>query len=671
MSLQIPLTVQRQSLKSDEGSELFAIIDQRLTLAAFHQLAGSMAGYPFVKVVVERESRRVHFIDNSKYAFHADYIAERILGLNRDEIRARIDEFNAQVYLSANRKFFLGILSLHEQKQGQFIALETVEIDNMNLSMLLEFYSIVSQQIEQSIPSFFKPANHLQDAVVTQVDPNLLPRVFHHELFASADYVPLNQGEAKGRIRLFKSEEEYRAAYTTIQWYDIVVMERVPDDIPRVSGIINAGHTTPLSHTNVLATGWEIPNSIQIGMIQRIVESELDGKWVHYRVESNSNQTHLQPLAEAPIVASRPSWNIQSISLEEPEVLNTPILMLDRLRMTDRYRYGTKAANLGELKHLVAHGSSRLLGYYRVPRPPRANLMGYLRDYLRISDDADLSLAAVEFLQNNIEIPRGIAIPFSVQQRFLESSPRIQQCIGKLKMALTLDAKEIDSVSLELQRLIRQTRMSDEIRDCIDEQIALHLSGVTSFVIRSSSNAEDLKDFSAAGIYESINHITQAERIFESIREVWASLVSPRSVRLRHQVGISLDACYMGVIVQEEIKSEMGGVMVTTNPMNPKTDFRKVYINVAASAQDVVNGNRAPYQYLYNTVEGGGRTMSLGSAQHDLSSEQKEVLQRLAFAGRLLQSHFSQDYTFSSPVDIEWAAHSGKIYILQLRPYAR
>jgi hypothetical protein len=655
----------------DDCSGVPALVDRRLTLQAFHQLSGQMGGYPFVKVVVERATNRVHFLNNDRYSFHADYIAEQILKTTRDEIRSRIDEFNHQVYLSKDRKFFLGILSLHERKEGQFFALETVEIDNMDQHMLLEFNNAITAKVEQSLPVFFKPANHLQDALMTQIDPATMPRVFHHELFASADFVPLNHGEAKGRLRIFRNEEEYRAQYTSIAWYDVVVMHRVPDDIPRISGIINDGHTTPLSHTNVLASGWQIPNAISIGIINKIKDLGLDKKWVEYKVLPNHQEIVLNPLKDAPVVNERPSWNIQAIRLEEPEVQNTPILLLDELRMTDRYRYGTKAANLGELTHLLEKGSSRILGFYRVPRPPRASLMPYLREYLNASEKDDLAKAAWRFLQDTIEIPRGIAIPFALQQRFLESSPRIQQCIGKLKMALTLDAKEIDSVSIELQRLIRQTRMSDEIRDYIDEQIATHLSGVSSFVVRSSSNAEDLNDFSAAGIYESINHVTQAERIFESIREVWASLVSPRSVRLRHQVGISLDDCYMGVVVQEEVKSDMGGVMVTTNPMNPKSDFRNVYINVSNSSVDVVTGNRSPYQYLFNTVEGGGRTMSLGGAQQDLSNEKKAQLQKLAFAGRLLQSHFCQDYTFSSPADIEWAAHGDKIYILQLRPYAR
>ena len=100
--------------------------------------------------------------------------------------------------------------------------------------------------------------------------------------------------------------------------------------------------------------------------------------------------------------------------------------------------------------------------------------------------------------------------------------------------------------------------------------------------------------------------------------------------------------------------------------------FRRSYTNPeAGTGTDVVQGRELPYQYLYNTVEGGGRTISLGGAQQDLDDSIKAQLQKLALSGRLLQSHFSPDYTFSAPVDIEWLINDEGAFILQLRPYAK
>lgn len=666
------------------------LVGEKLTFEAFNQLSGNLAGYPFVKVVVDREAGKIHVLNNHRYQFHSDYIAEAILGVPAAEIDADIDSFNRSVYLSPERRFFLGVLALHKVEAAapaagaatsgvaraeRFFTLETVEIDNMDLGMTRFFYDFVKAHVDPDFPILFKPANMGQEAMVAQVEPALLPRIYSHELFASAHYIALNPGNARGRLRAFKTEAEYRAARHTLEWYDIIVMHRVPDDIPRVSGIINAHHTTPLSHTNVLASGWQVPNAIQLGIFEQIARDALDGQWVNYGVDSSAPQIALAKIDRPVEVNQRPAWSVQRIKLEEPETQYTPIVELTELRMSDRYRYGTKAANLGELSHVLSHGSDRLMGFYRIKRPPRAHLLPFLARFLGLPETVDpqtLGRKAGEFMRQTVRIPRGIAIPFSIQQDFLESSPRIQQAIGKLKMALELEAREIDALCLSLQTLIRQTRVPEKIRNAIDSHVANALAGVSNFVVRSSSNAEDLAGFSAAGIYESINHVATADSIFESIKEVWASLVSPRSVRLRHEVGISLDDCYMGVIVQEEVEAQMGGVMVTTNPMNRSGDFRNVYINVSSqSVVNIVQGTDMPFQYLFNTVEGGGRTLSLGSSKEDLSARQKDLLQRLAFAGRLLQSHFSPDYTFSHPVDIEWVANSEGLHIVQLRPYSK
>lgn len=637
-----------------------ALIGERLSLSALHQLGGTLGGYSFVKVVVDRENAVIHFLNDARHSFHAIYIGEEILGVPEERVRAEIDSYNQDFYHGPDRRFLLGILARHPQ----MLSLETVEVDTMPAELIREFHAFVTRYVDPALPLVFKPANQLQERIVREIPPGELPRVFAHELFSTAPFVALNPGTATGRLRAFRTEAEYRAA--TLDWSDIIVMDRVPDDIPRLSGIVNARHTTPLSHTNVLATGWQIPNAVQVGALADIERRGLDGKWVEYTVDTQA--LTLREIDE-PASAAPPGWYAQRVTLEEPESERSPIVNLARLRAADRYRYGTKAANLGELHHVLAHGSQRLLGFYQVPRPPRENLLPYLARLLDVPADADLHAAARRLLDDHVRVPRGIALPFSLQRRFLESSPRIQQAIGKLKMALELDAREIEPLCVELQSLIRSARMPGALAGEIDSALVSQLAGVQTFVVRSSSNAEDLAGFSAAGIYESLNHVTTAERIFASVKEVWASLVSVRSVRLRRQAGISLDECYMGVVIQEQVAADFGGVLVTTNPMN-RADFRTVYVNVSPHVTDVVDGSALPMQYLYSTVEGGGRTVSLGDATEDLDSRAHDQLQRLAIAGRLLQGHFSPDYTFGSPVDVEWLADGEHLHLVQLRPYS-
>ena len=109
--------------------------------------------------------------------------------------------------------------------------------------------------------------------------------------------------------------------------------------------------------------------------------------------------------------------------------------------------------------------------------------------------------------------------------------------------------------------------------------------------------------------------------------------------------------------------------MVTDNPLARTNDLHNVYINVGSDSNSVVDNNALPRQYLYNTLEGQGKTLSLGDYREELSSTNLTRLEELSMAGRFLQSHFSPDYTFKCPLDIEWAISDDKLYLLQIRPY--
>src|SRR5207248_3210148 len=146
-----------------------------------------------------------------------------------------IDVFNEEAYLNLDRRFYLGILALH-LRGDKFFTLETAEIDAMDAEMIRFFYKFVKDSVDPSVPLLFKPANHFQEALTLAIDPMELPRVFAYELSSSAPYVALNTGLARGRLRLFRTQEEYAEAFKTIEWFDILVMSKVPDDIPRVSG---------------------------------------------------------------------------------------------------------------------------------------------------------------------------------------------------------------------------------------------------------------------------------------------------------------------------------------------------------------------------------------------------------------------------------------------------
>ncbi|QES45091.1 phosphoenolpyruvate synthase [Streptomyces venezuelae] len=654
------------------------VVGENLSLPLFRTLSGVLAGHPYLKVVVDRAENTWHLLDTAAHPFHVDYIATRILGMDLTALDADLDAFNASVYMDPDRRFLLGVLSLHtdedpEGRERTFLVLETTEADTMHGELLASFYEFVRTRVDGRLPLLLKPANHGQEEALAAISEQSVPRILSHELFGTRARTPLNPGEATGRLRFFRTHDAYTAAAGELGWADIVAMPCLPDDVPRVAGFLNTAPITPLSHTNVLASGWGIPNAIVRDLEQLVEKDGLDGAWVRYRVRED--EISLERLDRAPDLQA-PAWHQQRIRLEPPLLEDAPVLALHRLRSTDRDRYGTKAANLGELHHVLDSRTADLTAFYGRPRPPRENLYGHLAARLGLSafhtgapTDGELRAAAAQFVASSVSAPNGVALPFALQQHFLASSTVLQQGIGKLKMALELDATDVlDSLCLQLQHLIRQTPVPESVTRQISQAFPADSGG--RLVVRSSSNAEDLPGFSAAGVYDSVTTVHGTGELLDAVRQVWASLLSPRSVRLRHDVGISLDDTYMGVIIQEYVPASLGGVLVTCNPTR-REDFRNVYLNCSpGSPEQVVEGSVLPQQYLYNTVEGGGRTVALGSWGDGLSAATRARLADLSLTGRLLQSHFSAD-DVDRPLDIEWLmTDRGDFRLVQIRPYA-
>ncbi|OIK25483.1 PEP/pyruvate-binding domain-containing protein [Streptomyces malaysiense] len=652
------------------------VVGVNLSLPLFRTLSGVLAGHPYLKVVVDRTEDTWHLLDTRVHPFHVDYIATRVLGMTPQRLDAELDAFNASVYMAPDRRFLLGILSLHSDVNSDgterpFLVLETTEADTMHGALLQEFYDYVRHRVDGRLPLLLKPANHGQEHELAPVGDARVPRILSQELFGSRTRTCLNPGTAEGRLRYFRSPQEYRAGAAGLGWADIVAMAGLPDDVPRVAGFISTRPTTPLSHTNVLASGWGIPNAIVRDLDALVERDGLDDAWVRYRVQEDA--VTLEPLSCAPVL-ERPVWDTQRIHIDAPLIGDAPIMELHRLRLDDRDGYGTKAAHLGELHHVLDSRSAELTAFYARPRPPRPDLLAHLGARLGEPEAPleRLRFSAAERVARTVRAPRGVALPFHLHHLYLTSSPALQQGIGKLKMALELDALDVvDALSLDLQHLMRGTPMPEEVARAITTAVPRLLADGRRLVVRSSSNAEDLPGFSAAGIYDSVTTVRGVDQLMDAVVHVWASLLSPRSVRMRHQVGISLDDTYMGVIIQEYTPADLGGVLVTCNPTR-REDFRNVYLNcTAGSPERVVDGTVLPHQYLYNTVEGGGRTVAVGSSGTDLPAGTREALAQLALAGRLLQSHFSEDDP-DDALDIEWLmTDEGAFQLVQVRPYAR
>ena len=114
------------------------------------------------------------------------------------------------------------------------------------------------------------------------------------ELNKNQEYLALNTGTAIGRIHIIEKLDD------TVEIGDneILVLKELPLNLPPVRGIIVAKPSTPLSHINILAKGWGIPN-VYIKNAD-VLFKEFDGRWVKFE----ANLTGYQP----PIFADKTIW---------------------------------------------------------------------------------------------------------------------------------------------------------------------------------------------------------------------------------------------------------------------------------------------------------------------------------------------------------------------------
>ncbi|MCA9606894.1 MAG: hypothetical protein KC619_14910, partial [Myxococcales bacterium] len=193
------------------------------------------------------------------------------------------------------------------------------------------------------------------------------------------------------------------------------------------------------------------------------------------------------------------------------------------------------------------------------------------------------------------------------------------------------------------------------------------------WILRSSTNAEDLPGFSGAGLYESV--VTPADptpaQLADALREVWASVWSRRAWDEREYYRVDHDAVAMAVLVQPFLDGVAAmGVAITENPFS--TQRSGILVNLAPPGGSVTaaEGEELPEQILLyrhsrpemisrSTVH-GGRPILPEAAMRPLRDRLDQV-----------HAHMMERWgTRADAADVELALlNDGSAVILQARPY--
>ena len=212
------------------------------------------------------------------------------------------------------------------------------------------------------------------------------------------------------------------------------------------------------------------------------------------------------------------------------------------------------------------------------------------------------------------------------------------------------------------------------------ETVAREYAGKGLFV-RSSSNSEDLPNFSGAGLYTTVPNVRGDQQLIDAIRKVWASLWNFEAYEARERAGVDHSKIFMAVLLQEGINSESSGVMISTDPFDNENKG-VIYISAKRGLGiKVVEGQRIAEQVLFRPRTNAVKVLTRSAEDSLLTFDENGGVKEVPIEGdrvvltddvirRLVRAAAGIKRVFGSrDQDIEWAYMKGQIYIVQSRPF--
>ena len=563
---------------------------------------------PHILFLIDREDDgRTDYINTPKFRLHEHYLATILKPmLSKSELN--------QQYRSPNRRYLFGTISW--QNSTQEYVYEFWEGDKITPELL----KLAAGRLKDSFyaPLRYKTNSLWQETVAEQ---SKVPFITQESLIKNFPYLPLNQGKAIGTLRVIAKEDDLY----NVGADDIIILKEVPLELPPVAGIISEKPSTALSHVNVLARGWGIPNiylkdaeKILAPYIGRRIEFEATAK--QYRIVQNNRNTTSKSFSDG-------------LTLPQPDVSDYSLRALANLHRDDSRYCGSKAANLGHI---------------------RAHIKGS-------------------------NVPDGFCIPFAYYQAMMDRLGINAATLIQIETQSGGDNRKRRTALLTLQKKITDAEIPSEWKHRWAEQWRSQLNSKGVFV-RSSSNSEDLPNFSGAGLYTTVPNVTDENALVEAVKQSWASVFNYSTYEARRIAGLPHDSVKMSVFVQQSINADLSGVLVTINPYDTAQKNSSYIAAKRGLGIRVVEGKRVAEQVVYNRRNDSVQRLSSSNETTALQLDKnggvrevpvtsgnvmnQEQIRRLDQTGQRIKQLFA-----NGEQDIEWAFDKGKLVILQARPY--
>ncbi len=573
---------------------------------------------PHVMFVIDRSrNNKIYYVNSQKYRFHKDFLIGNYLVLKGADLFE-------DIYIKENRRFIVGTVAW--QSTVKKYTFEFWEGDLIPGKQIATVNEVINSSFYETVS--FKPNSTGQDKFAIDLG---IPRITSDEISKNQEYLALNTATGVGRLHIIdKLDDSVEIGYN-----EILVLNEVPIDLPPVRGIIVTKPSTPLSHINLLAKGWGIPNAY-IKDADKLLK-EFDTWWVEFETTLTEYKIKLADL-ETQKAALERYESLGQVFRTPPSNLETgELARLALIKKEQSVSYGAKAANLGEI------AGSKIKG---------------------------------------VIVPVGYAVPFKYYDEFMKKNG-FYDLIRELRddNDFVHNPRIRRSKLVELRKQIQEAPLDAELREKILAKWASETGSVGVFV-RSSSNAEDLPDFSGAGLYDTVPNVTDGDNIIDAVKQVWSSLWNFEAYEARERNFINHDGTYMGVLIQAGVKTDSSGVMITKDPFDPDNKGA-VYISAKRGLGiKVVEGKRVAEQILYSKKSNAVQVLTRSGEDTLLTFDEKGGVVEVPIEGsrnvlsdsvsrRLVKAANEIKRLFGNrkEQDIEWGIIGSQIYIFQSRPY--
>jgi pyruvate,water dikinase len=546
-------------------------------------LVAAIPGARSIKTVIDRsDDDTLYFQNSERYKIHWEFTRAHLSG-NGKPLVPELAQFNSTEYYSPQRRFLLGAITYYEG--ADVYAYEIAPYDTASAEMIRTAFDLIRENVFFGGELLFHPTSRSVETTIAPIADEI-PIITTDELFAGIRYQPLNLASSIGRLRFIRAddlEDQY------LSFRDIVVLDRVPNDISVVLGIITQEFQTPLSHINVLSQNRGTPN---MGLREAFSDEELralEGKWVRLTVGEQDYSVEEVTIAEAdlwwednrPATVQVPERDITVEGLWDIE----DIVTVDGAELEEAIDAAIPAFG-GKASHYAALAGVDFAGLY--PDKP-----------------------------DHVVVPKAFSVPIRYYVEHLEAAGLDVVLEEMLADPLFIDDPAYRDSQLGLFRAqIRSAPVDPVFSALLFEKIANEF-GNARMRFRSSTNAEDLDGFTGAGLYwsESGDPLNPAEPVLDAVKRVWSSVWFFRAFEERSFRGIDHAQVGMALLVHRAFNDEdANGVAFTANPYDTTGLEPGFYVNVQVGENSVVRPDPGTItdQFIYQYDLPGQPILFLG-----------------------------------------------------------